>query len=78
MKNFTSFSMNRDRLACEYIEKEQVDPALYQGSKKLVWVGDKKKYCMPGLWMEQGEGFYNFKTRPDDVWIVTNTRSGKS
>ncbi|XP_044021341.1 sulfotransferase 1C4-like [Aphidius gifuensis] len=42
----------------------------------MVWAGKKTKYCLKAPWMEQGEGFYNFKTRPDDVWVVTNTRSG--
>lgn len=66
-----------NELTCEYIDEKLLSPAYNSAYKKFVWSGKKTKYCFNGAWMEQGEGFYNFKTRPDDVWVVTNSRSGK-
>jgi len=37
---------------------------------------DGKKWILPATWEQQGEGFRNFKSRPDDVWIMTQPRSG--
>lgn len=40
-----------------------------------VFVGPKK-YFFPYKWIEQGTGFYYFKARPEDTWVVSYPRSG--
>lgn len=40
-----------------------------------VRVGDKG-WFFPHRWTEQGPGFYNFRPRKDDTWVVSYPRSG--
>ena len=40
-----------------------------------VLVGDKK-WLFPSRYQEQGEGFYKFKPRSSDVWVLSYPRSG--
>ncbi|XP_029674105.1 sulfotransferase 1C4-like [Formica exsecta] len=35
-----------------------------------------KQYFFPMRFIQQGIGFYNFKTRPDDTWVASYPRSG--
>lgn len=35
-----------------------------------------KKYFFPYRYIEQGEGFYNFRARSDDTWVISYPRSG--
>ncbi|XP_043272404.1 sulfotransferase 4A1-like [Venturia canescens] len=37
---------------------------------------DGKKWSLPVTWKKQGEGFRNFKAKSDDVWVITQPRSG--
>lgn len=39
---------------------------------------DGKRWYLPSTWAEQGEGFRNFKAKPEDIWIMTQPRSGKN
>lgn len=62
----------------EDLIKEENEELLkwYRGlSTGWVKVGEKK-YFMPSTWKEEGKNVFDYKTRPDDTWIVTHPRSG--
>ncbi|KAK0174643.1 hypothetical protein PV327_010397 [Microctonus hyperodae] len=49
---------------------------LFHGERNgWVQVGEKK-YFFPNRYIEQGEGFYKFKPRSDDTWVLSYPRSG--
>jgi hypothetical protein len=51
---------------------------LYLTKKRaFIKVGEKKWY-LPYKYAKDGDRLYTFKIRPDDTWIVTHPRSGKS
>jgi len=44
--------------------------------KGFVKIGEKK-WFLSYKFVERGDEVLNFKTRPDDTWIITYPRSGK-
>ena len=50
--------------------------AKFKGERTgFVRVGEKK-YFYPYRYMEQAEGFYKFKARASDTWVMSHPRSG--
>ncbi|XP_033230735.1 sulfotransferase 4A1-like [Belonocnema kinseyi] len=49
---------------------------LFNG-ERTGWVqAGEKKWFFPYKYTEEREGFYNFKPRPSDTWIISHPRSG--
>lgn len=70
--------MNKSALKYELLDVEKTKKMLkmFHGERTgWVQVGEKK-YFFPNRYIEQGEGFYNFKVRPDDTWVLSYPRSG--
>lgn len=71
--------MSFAELKVEHISSELGDELekLYLIKKRGVKIGEKQWY-LPYSYTKHGDKLYTFKVRPDDTWIVTHPRSGKS
>ncbi|KAG5326364.1 ST1C4 Sulfotransferase, partial [Acromyrmex heyeri] len=57
-------------------EKTKEMLKLFKGERTGFVLVGPKKYFFPSRYIEQGEGFYNFKARSNDVWLMSYPRSG--
>ncbi|KYM97385.1 PREDICTED: estrogen sulfotransferase-like [Cyphomyrmex costatus] len=57
-------------------EKTKEILKLFKGERTGFVLVGTKKYFFPFRYVEQGEGFYNFKARSDDIWMTSYPRSG--
>lgn len=70
--------MAREPPKYELLSEQKTKDALelFKGERTgFVLVGDKK-YFFPFRYIEQRNGFFNFKARSDDTWILSYPRSG--
>ncbi|CAK1547424.1 unnamed protein product [Leptosia nina] len=56
-------------------EDKIIKKCLIGYTKPFVKCG-KNEYVMPNVFRKHAEYIYNFKVRPDDIWVVTYPRSG--
>ena len=57
-------------------EKTKEMLKLFKGERTGFVLVGPKKYLLPFRYVEQGEGFYNFKVKSDDTWLLSHPRSG--
>ncbi|KYN35407.1 Sulfotransferase 1C4 [Trachymyrmex septentrionalis] len=57
-------------------EKTKEMLKLFKGERTGFVLVGPKKYFFPFRYIEQAEGFYNFKARSDDTWLLSHPRSG--
>ena len=62
----------------ELLSKEKTKEMLklFKGERTGFVLVGPKKYFFPFRYIEQAEGFYNFKVRSDDTWLLSHPRSG--
>ncbi|XP_015597274.1 sulfotransferase 4A1 [Cephus cinctus] len=70
--------MSSEPPSYEFLDKKKTSEMLkmFHGERTgWVRVGEKK-YFFPYKYTEQGAGFYKFKARPSDTWVLSYPRSG--
>ncbi|KAF7413589.1 hypothetical protein HZH68_002078 [Vespula germanica] len=70
--------MNKLTPTYEFLHEEKTKELLkvFKGERTGWVLVGSKKYCFPSNYVEQGEGFYNFKARSTDTWVASYPRSG--
>lgn len=57
-------------------EKTKEMLQLFKGERTGFVLVGPQKYFFPHRYIEQAEGFYNFKAKSDDIWLLSHPRSG--
>ncbi|XP_012216892.1 sulfotransferase 1A1-like [Linepithema humile] len=62
----------------ELLSKEKTKEMLelFKGERTGWVLVGPEKYFLASNYIQQGAGFYNFKARPDDIWVASYPRSG--
>lgn len=67
------FTGKNEHIASEFLTRFR----LFAGERTgFVQVGGEEKWFFPSKYMKQAEHYYNFASRPDDIWVATFPRSG--